>query len=79
MANRFDKLKGIKAPVEVNEDSPKVKPSSKRGGRSSDPNFHKLTVYISKENLKKLKLACVEREVDMSDIIDDLLTEHLTD
>ncbi|WP_038028022.1 hypothetical protein [Picosynechococcus sp. NKBG15041c] len=78
MANRFEKLKSLKSPVDATQDSPKTKTSSKRGGKSSDPDFHKLTVYISKDNLKKLKLACVERELDMSEIIDELLSSHLT-
>ena len=76
MANRFDKLKDLKSSEKVAKEKSKS-PSLKRGGRSSDPNFHKLTVYISKENLKKLKLACVERELDMSSIIDDLLSKRL--
>lgn len=80
MANRFEKLKTLKSSVDVTpQDPPKTKTSSKRGGKSSDPDFHKLTVYISKDNLKKLKLACVERELDMSEIIDELLSSHLTD
>lgn len=79
MVNRFEKLKNLKSAVELTQETIKVEVSSKRGGKSSNPDFHKLTVYISKENLKKLKLACVDRELDMSDIIDELLSSHLND
>lgn len=54
-----------------------AEPSGSRGGRRSDPNYTHVTVLLPKDLIKRLKLAKVVQERDMSEIVEEALERVL--
>jgi hypothetical protein len=75
-SSRFDQLFNAarKAP-ESSEGKPLAK--STRKSKSSDPDYIRTTVYLPKSLHKKLKSAAIEKEQDMSTIVEKLVREWL--
>ncbi len=53
---------------------------SARQGKSSDPEYQKTTVYLSKQLHRDVKIACLQTDppLDMSDVIEQRLADWLT-
>ncbi|MCY4372639.1 MAG: hypothetical protein OXC31_02625 [Spirochaetaceae bacterium] len=51
-----------------------------RQGKSSDPEYHKTTVYLPKQLHRDVKIACLQADppLDMSDVIEQRLADWLT-
>lgn len=60
------------AEISIVEEKPK---GSKRAtGKSSNPDYQPLTVYIRKSTHRKIKKALIDKEQDFSELIEGLLT-----
>jgi hypothetical protein len=55
----------------------KRKPGRPKTGRSSDPNYFRLTAYIPKTLHKRLKRFLVDRDLNNSELIEELLIKFL--
>ena len=70
--SRFDNLfkaKAVRPPEEPDAQTPKAK--------SSDPNYSKATLYLTKGTHRRLKLAALEEGQEMSVIAEDALVAWL--
>ena len=82
--SRFDQLMGSVGKKqaadlpEVQESAPPAKPlanSSKAKGK--DPNYQRTTFYIPKDIHRAFKMAALEDNLEMSDIVEDLISQWL--
>lgn len=46
-------------------------------GKTSDPNYTTLTTYIRVETYKELKKRCVDLDMEMSEVVQQLLDDWL--
>lgn len=71
--NRFAGFEGLKETT--TESSPT--PTPKKGtGKSKDPEYKKVTVYLKKEVHQQLRASTLMGEEDMSDLLNRLAEEH---
>jgi hypothetical protein len=82
--SRFDQLIGTvgkkKTPdsPEVEEPSPQTKPpTSSSKAKGKNPNYQRTTFYIPKDIHREFKMAALEDSVEMSDIVEDLISQWL--
>ncbi|MEM6839510.1 MAG: CopG family transcriptional regulator [Cyanobacteria bacterium P01_C01_bin.120] len=82
--SRFDQLMGSVGKKqaadlpEVQEPAPPAKPLPNSGkAKGKDPNYQRTTFYIPKDIHRAFKMAALEDNLEMSDIVEDLISQWL--
>jgi hypothetical protein len=79
-ASKFQQI--LKAAESLREQQPEVKPTKIKGsGKRSDPDYVQISAYIRKEThrLAKRKLLEEDSEQDLSDVIEELLSNWVSE
>jgi len=83
--SRFDQLIGTVGKKKVPEASelpepaapPNPAPTSTSKAKGKDPNYQRTTFYIPKDIHREFKMAALEDGVEMSDVVEDLISQWL--
>lgn len=82
--SRFDQLIGTvgkkKDPGSVEPQEPSSVPTSSASpskAKGKDPNYQRTTIYIPKDIHREFKMAALEDGAEMSDIVEDLISQWL--
>ena len=73
--NKLNRSNRTKAAAPV--DSQPEQPQPRHMGKSSDPNYKQLGVYIDKDILRKVKSKAALEDLELSQIVEDLLVDWL--
>ena len=71
--SRFDDLFGA---VKGRGEEP-PQPEEKKKAKGSDPDYVRTTVYLPKQLHRRLKAAALDEEREMSEIVEDLVSQWL--
>lgn len=80
--SRFDQLIGSVGKQRA-EDLPPVQepqpqpPAQASKAKGKDPNYQRTTFYIPKDIHREFKMAALEDDLEMSDIVEDLISQWL--
>jgi len=74
--NRFEGFENLTKNTEVkgNSSTPRSDPKS---GKSANPEFKKVTLYLSKELHLKMKSHTLTADENMSDLVERVMTDYL--
>lgn len=72
--SRFDDLFGA---VKGRGEEPSQQPSERKKAKGTDPDYVRTTVYLPKRLHRKLKAAALSEEREMSEIVEDLVSQWL--
>jgi len=83
--SRFDQLIGTVGKKKGSEASeqpeptapPNPAPTSTSKAKGKDPNYQRTTFYIPKDIHREFKMAALEDGVEMSDVVEDLISQWL--
>ena len=73
-SSRFDDLFGA---VKGRAEEQSKQPEEKKKAKGSDPDYIRTTVYLPKQLHRRLKAAALDEEREMSEIVEDLVSQWL--
>lgn len=50
---------------------------AKKLSKNADPNYLRTTLYLHKDTHSRLKLTCIKRQLEMSEVVDTLVKQWL--